>query len=178
MGWCKPAVAADRSRTPVKSGSRGAPKASLRARALRLLARREHSRMELSTRLTGPDTDARELAALLDDLERRGWLSEQRLAEQQVARSRGRYGTRRVLSDLRKKGVTAPVLEAAAAMLESSQLEEARAVWRKRFGRAGADPPASADPKERARQARFLHGRGFSAEVIHRVVGGEGEEEP
>ena len=62
------------------------------------------------------------------------------------------------------------VLEQTAALLKGSELEQARAVWRKRFGQ----PPA--DLKERARQSRFLHGRGFSAEVIRQVVGGEWEE--
>lgn len=162
---------------PSKFSSHSAPKAGLRARALRLLARREHSRLELTNKLAGPDTDPVELAGLLDELERRGWLSEQRLAEQQVARARGRYGTRRVLSDLRSKGVAEEVLEQTAARLKGSELEEARAVWRKRFGQAAGRAQDSADPRERARQARFLHGRGFSAEVIRRVIGAQWEEE-
>jgi regulatory protein len=136
-----------------------------------LLARREHSRSELARKLEGPDADPGELAALLDDLEQRGWLSEQRLAEQHVARAKGRYGARRVLADLRGKGVAGEVLERAAAQLKTSELEDARAVWRKRFGRTGADP------KERARQSRFLQGRGFSTEVIRQVVGGDREDD-
>ena len=125
----------------------------------------------MTNKLDGPQADPTELAALLDEFERCGWLSEQRLAEQHVARARGRYGTRRVLNDLRGKGVTGEVLEQAAALLKGSELDQARAVWRKRFGQ-----PAT-DPKERARQSRFLHGRGFSAEVIRRIVGGEWEDE-
>ncbi len=164
------------ARPPARTSSRAAPRTGLRARALRLLARREHSRLELTNKLAGPDTDPAELAQLLDELEQRGWLSEQRLAEQQVARARGRYGARRVLSDLCSKGVAEPVLEQTAALLKGTELDEARAVWRKRFGQASADSQASTSPRERARQARFLHGRGFSAEVIRRVVGGEWEE--
>ena len=121
----------------------------------------------MTSKLNGADTDPAELAALLDELEQRGWLSEQRLAEQHVARARGRYGAGRVLRDLSNKGVAAEILEQTAAVLKRSELEQARAVWRKRFG-----VPA-ADAKERARQWRFLHGRGFSAEVIRQVVGGE-----
>jgi regulatory protein len=136
-----------------------------------LLARREHSRSELARKLGEEDADPGELAALLDDLECRGWLSEQRLAEQHLARAKGRYGARRVLSDLRGKGVAGEVLERAAAQLKTSELEDARAVWRKRFGRAPADP------KERARQFRFLQGRGFSAEVIRQVVGSDWDDE-
>jgi regulatory protein len=93
------------------------------------------------------------------------------LAEQHVARARGRYGAGRVLRDLSSKGVAADVLEQSAAVLRRSELEQARAAWRKRFG----EPATNA--KERARQWRFLRGRGFSAEAIHQVVGGEWEDE-
>jgi regulatory protein len=144
---------------------------SLRARALRLLARREHSRRELERKLAGDADDPEQLASLLDDFERRGWLSEARVAEQHVARARGRYGPRRVLNDLKEKGVSGEALSRAAAELEQSELENAREVWRKRFGR----PPE--DLKEKARQARFLAGRGFSAEVIRAVLGGDAEQE-
>jgi regulatory protein len=72
---------------------------------------------------------------------------------------------------LRSKGVAGEVLEQTAAALKGSELDEARAVWRKRFGQTPTDP------KERARQSRFLHGRGFSAEVIRQVVGGQWEDE-
>ena len=58
----------------------------------------------MTSKLDGPDADPAELAALLDELEQRGWLSEQRLAEQHVAKARGRYGAGRVLSDLSSKG--------------------------------------------------------------------------
>jgi regulatory protein len=145
-------------------------KPSLRVRALALLARREHSRLELETKLAGDQTDPNELARLLDEFERRGWLSERRLAEQQVARARGRYGPKRVLHDLRAKGVEGAALGEVAAQLKAGEVENARAVWRKRFGR----PPT--DLKERARQARFLAGRGFSSEVIRQVLAGETEE--
>lgn len=72
-----------------------------------------------------------------------------------------------MLADLRSKGVSDEVLAEAATLLKGSELEWARAVWRKRFGQLPADL------KERARQSRFLHGRGFSAEVIRQVLGGE-----
>jgi regulatory protein len=137
---------------------------------LALLARREHSRLELETKLAGDQADPKELASLLDEFERRGWLSERRLAEQQVARARGRYGPKRVLHDLRAKGVEGSALEEVAAQLKAGELENARAVWRKRFGR----PPA--DLNERARQTRFLAGRGFSSEAIRQVLAGEPEE--
>ena len=137
----------------------------LRARALRLLARREHSREEMRQRLAGEEVDAAELDALLDEFERSGWLSEQRMAEQMVRGAQGRYGSRQVLDRLRRKGIDGEPLARAAEALRGQELESARAVWRKRFGR----PPATL--QEKGRQARFLAGRGFTAEVIARVLG-------
>ncbi len=141
--------------------------ASLRARALKLLARREHSRAELARKLSGLDVDPGELSALLDDLASRGWLSEQRVAEQAVRAARGRYGPRRVLQRLQQQGVDPAAVDQAAAKLKDDELASARAVWQKRFGQRPADL------KQKARQARFLAGRGFGAEVIRQVLGHE-----
>ena len=105
-----------------------------------------------------------DIRGMKDELEAKGWLSEERLAEQALAAARGRYGPQRVLYALREKGVSDTVLERAASALKGQELEQARAVWAKRFGR----PPA--DARERAKQARFLEGRGFSTAVIRRVL--------
>ena len=138
---------------------------ALRARALRLLARREHSREELRRKLRGEDAEPDLVEWVLDELQNAGWLSERRLAEQLVGAARARYGARHVLRRLREKGVTGEALEQAASSLEAQDLDSARALWRKRFGNAPATLP------EKAKQARFLAGRGFSAEVISRVLG-------
>jgi regulatory protein len=141
----------------------------IRTRALRLLARREHSRLELERRLAADAADPQELADLLDDFERRGWLSEARVAEQHLAKASGRYGPRRVLANLKEKGLSGDALAQAAAQLKQSELESATLVWRKRFGK----PPS--DLRDQARQARFLAGRGFSAEVIRAVLGADSD---
>ncbi|MBI3068278.1 MAG: recombination regulator RecX [Betaproteobacteria bacterium] len=139
----------------------------LRARALRLLARREHTRTELARKLAPHADDPGELSALLDELERRGWLSERRAAEQLVHARRGRFGAARIRRDLRDKGVPEEVIAQAVGELKAGELDAARALWQKKFGKAPADA------RERARQMRFLQGRGFSLEVIRRVVRGE-----
>jgi len=138
---------------------------ALRARALRLLARREHAREELRRKLSAGDPDAQLVESLLDELQEAGWLSEQRLAEQMVGAARDRYGSRRVLQRLRQKGVTGDTLERAADSLKAQELESARALWRKRFGQAPSNL------QEKARQARFLAGRGFSSDVIGQLLG-------
>jgi len=131
-----------------------------------LLARREHSRLELERKL-GPHASAEgEVAALLDDLAASGWLSEERLADQLVRAAIGRYGGRKVLQQLRDKGVSAELAARACSRVRDGELESARAVWRKRFGKLPQDV------RERARQSRFLEQRGFDREVIRRLLGG------
>ncbi|NBT79074.1 MAG: recombination regulator RecX [Betaproteobacteria bacterium] len=148
---------------------------SLRARALRFLALREHSRLELSRKLRRYVAEAEAetpevLDRLLDDLERDGWLSEQRFAEQWVASRSSRFGDARIRQELRARGIEAdkalPHLKANG--LEDSEHARAFELWRRRYG-----GEAAADLNERARQARFLMQRGFSGEVVSRIVRGQ-----
>jgi regulatory protein len=142
---------------------------SLLARALALQARREHSRAELAQRLAPHAKDSDEVERTLDALASKGLLSESRFAEALVHRRSGRFGAARIRHELKDKGIAGDLLRSATAALAGSELDRARAVWRKKFGSA----PASA--AERARQMRFLAGRGFAAEVVHKVVGGDEE---
>jgi regulatory protein len=140
------------------------PERSLRERALALLARREHGREELRRKLQPHAGEADDLPALLDDLTARGWLSDARFAEQLAHVRQGRFGARRVLHELREKGVAEEAIAAVMPELKDGELETARAVWQKKFG----TPPA--DAAEKARQMRFLAARGFSHETVRRVL--------
>lgn len=142
---------------------------SLRARALRHLARREHTRHELALKLAPHAESEAEVAQILDDFTQRGWLSEQRAAEQIVHARRGRYGPARIRRDLEAKGVPAETAAAALAALKEGELEAVRAVWKRKFRAL----PANA--AERAKQARFLLGRGFGSEVIVKLFRGVGD---
>lgn len=137
---------------------------SLRARALKALAQREYSREELRSKLRPHAETPDELEKLLDELVTRGWLSEARFVEQLVNTRRRRFGAARILHELREKGVSDAVIAQTQAHLKAGELAAARSVWKKKFGSL----PATAE--ERARQARFLAGRGFSAEVVSRVL--------
>jgi regulatory protein len=141
-----------------------APPLSLRARALKALARREHSRQELQAKLQPHAEDPDEIESLLDDLEKRGWLSEARFVEQLTTVRRRRFGAARILHELREKGVSETALAAAQSQLTESEVAAARTVWKKKFGSL----PTTLE--ERARQARFLASRGFSAEAVHKVL--------
>lgn len=135
--------------------------AELRKRALALLARREHSRAELAARLAPRAESEAALAALLEDLERRGALSDERYAEARARSLARKYGAARIRHELRAKGVAESLIERVAA---GDELERARAILARRF-RAPARTL-----EERARRARFLRSRGFSHDTIRRAL--------
>jgi regulatory protein len=150
---------------------------SLKSQALALLARREHSRPELRRKLLAharksaePQADRHEQTAeqlteidsLLDSLTAEQYLSETRFIESRVHARAARYGTCRIAAELARHGVELD--EATAGQLRASELERARAVWRRKFGEPAADAAG------RAAQMRFLAGRGFAADVVRRIV--------
>jgi len=145
------------------------PEPSLRQRALAYLARREHSRQELKRKLAPHVEDADELESLLDDFEKRGWLSELRFVEQVVQARSSKYGSRSIAHELRQKGVSDELIEQALPQLKEAELDMARAVWLKKFGKYPADA------KERAKQMRFLQSRGFSFQVMAKVLENDGD---
>jgi regulatory protein len=156
------------------------PAPSLQARALGWLAQREHSRAELRRKLLrvalqpaagaaeAADTDCSAADAearvdqLLDQLRAKGLLSEERFVEGRVRVRAPGLGTRRIQMELARHGLklSAQPLQ----QLRDSELERAMQLWRRKFG-----APAQ-DLRERARQMRFLAGRGFSGEIIRQVL--------
>ncbi len=149
---------------------RGRPQRSLLARALSYLARREHSRAQLRRKLAPFAESPLEVEALLDQLQQGKLLSEERFAES-LARSRGeRFGTARVAHELKRHGLDGELLRSTTTRLQQTELARARAVWSRKFG----TPATTA--AERARQIRFLMQRGFAADVVRRVVGGNDDE--
>ncbi len=153
------------------------PAISLRQRALNYLSRREHSRLELARKLAtfieeGDDTGEEQIAAVLDDFQKRGWLSDARFAEQVVHAKTGRYGSFRVAHELREKGVDEGLAEQAVSKLADADLDNARAICTRKYG----GPPKNRE--EWAKQARFLQSRGFGFDVIKRVLNEKLNETP
>ena len=138
---------------------------SLKGRALRLLSQREHSRLELERKLAPHETEPGQLAKALDELQARGFISEERVVESVVHRRAAKLGTARVKQELQAKGLSPEAMGEALEQLRSTELERAREVWARKFGE-----PAT-EPKEKARQIRFMVSRGFAAEVVRKVVG-------
>jgi len=175
------------------------PRLSLKGRALQWLAQREHSRLELRRKLmrqakadalarlaaqsarVGDDPDsahqpepdasaagpaaaaiADEVDALLDWLQSHRYLSEERFVESRVHARQSRFGNLRIRQELSQHALE--LTADLSADLMQSERERARAVRQRKFG------DAAASLSDRARQARFLAGRGFSAEVIWQVL--------
>ena len=137
---------------------------TLRQQAIRLLARREHTHAELRKKLAGEGT-TEEIEAVLVDLAGCGLLSDERTVASFLRGQGARFGAAKLRHTLRAKGVDD---ETIAAGLESAELpdelERARALWLRKFG----EPPQ--DQREWARQARFLQSRGFSTDIIRRLL--------
>ena len=137
---------------------------------MRFLARREHSREELRRKLVPRLAEGDDLEAVLDDLARRGWLSDARFAEQ-VARSKARrYGPLKLAHYLKGRGVSQEAIAAGVRAAGSEGTADMEVVWRSRF-RA-----APADERERGRQVRFLQGRGFPLNDILKFLKSNGAE--
>lgn len=137
---------------------------SLRARAMRFLARREHSRAELRRKLGPKVAEGDDLEVLLDDLAKRGWLSDARYAEQSIRSHARRFGPLQLTHRLRSRGVDEETIASGFRAAGADGASHLESVWASRF-RA---PPA--DEKERARQVRFLQGRGFALEEVFRFL--------
>ena len=143
---------------------------SVKGRALRYLAQREHSRAELERKLRRhvqdqPEASAQaQIAVALDELESKGLLSEARAAASVLNSQGARYGVRRLKQALQTKGLAPELVASTLQQARGTELERAREIWRRRFGEPAADAAG------RAKQMRFLAGRGFEGDVIRRVV--------
>lgn len=146
-------------------------KPSLKGRALRLLSQREHSRVELERKLRSFEEEPGTLAQALDELQAKGFISESRVLESVIHRRAAKLGATRIRQELQDKGLDSQMVEQAMLELQSSEFERAREIWRKKF-RLPPDSPAA-----HARQVRFLMARGFSAEVVRRVLTAAGSED-
>lgn len=172
----------------------------LRARALRLLARREYSRQELATKLlsqpaprpaslsrrktermadefapapvsgSGQCSDEvyeppleTDVHALLDDLEKRQMLSDDRYAEMRIRLRAPRYGNTRLQQELAQKGIDRDTI-AAVLSEQPDELSRCRELWLKKFGQAPRDM------NEKMKQTRHLASRGFAMRTIQQVI--------
>ena len=139
--------------------------AELRARALRLLARREHSRKELERKLSPYAESSEALEVLISELKTKSQLSEARFAEERARQLSRKYGAARIRQDLKSKGVGEELVEHVSS---EGDLERARAILERKY----RQPAATRD--ERAKRMRFLQSRGFSSDIIFKLLSSRG----
>ena len=133
----------------------------LRARALRLLARREHSRLELARKLSPHAESPEALGQLISQLKAKNQLSDERFAEERVRWLGRKYGAAKIRHDLKSKGIDPAIVERVSS---KDDLQRAADILKRKF-RAPA-----ATREERARRMRFLQSRGFSSEIIFKLM--------
>jgi len=135
----------------------------LKIRALRILVRREHSRAELARKLA-PYAESAALDALLDELTARKQLSDERYAETRASWLARKYGAAKIRQDLKAHGVADALV---ARVSSEGELERARAILARKY----REPARTQE--ENAKRARFLQGRGFSFDVVQRLLRSE-----
>ena len=163
----------DKSAKSAKSGKSGFA-LSLKGRALRLLSGREQSRSELERKLGSHEEEPGQLAAVLDELEAKDFISPARVIESVINRRQAKLGASRIKGELQRKGLDVGMVAEAISGLKATEVERAREVWRKKFD---SKTDAGSTPADKAKQMRFLAARGFGADAIRQVVSGRGEDD-
>jgi regulatory protein len=140
---------------------------SLMGRALRYLSRREHSRQELRKKLLPYAESDIELDELMTKLEAQSWLSDERFAESLVRRKSERYGSLKIVEELKQQGIQGDSLIEIKERLKVSDAMRAWELWQRKF-----DSMVTKDPKEKSKQMRYLVSKGFPLSVVTRIVDG------
>jgi regulatory protein len=137
---------------------------SLKGRALRLLSNREHSKHELAQKLKQHAQSEDELLQVLEWLQVKGFINEQRVLESIIYRRAPKLGYARVARELQEKGLAAHAVTDAVKELKETEAERAKNVWLKKF-----KTPAQSIA-DKARQMRFLMSRGFAPSVVIQLL--------
>ena len=147
---------------------------SLKGRALRLLAAREQSRSELEKKLKPHEETPGQIAQVLDELQAKDFISEARVVESVINRRQAKLGASRIRQELFSKGIDKEAVVEAMAGLKATELARARGLWQRKFGAKSDGQPI--DRAAQAKQTRFLATRGFSGDVIRRVMAGPNDD--
>lgn len=149
-----------------KPGRRKVHEQSATQRALGLLTRREHSRKELTRKLTSRGMDAAQVESAVADLARDGWQNDARFAESLVrARAAGGYGPARIRAELATHGLERDAIAAALNTFHGDWAAIASDLVRRRYG-----PVASLELNQRRKAADFLIRRGFDMGAVRAVT--------
>jgi regulatory protein len=135
--------------------------AALKARALRHLVRREHSRSELARKLASHAESQEAIEVVLDLLLSKKQQSDERFAQERTRVLSRKYGAAKIRQDLKAKGVNRELIDRVS---NEGDLERASGILNRKY----REPATTLE--ERARRMRFLQNRGFSQDVIRRLL--------
>ena len=178
------------------AGAKQKSEVNLLAKAVAILSRRECSEKELRQRLQRYTGDMGAINAVVSRLQRENWQSDERFVESFVQSREQRWGNQKIFHALSQHDLDSEQLSELKEELKDSEYQRAREVWIRRFGdKYGVslyDTETSGDDeflseteqqsfeeqaKEKAKQLRFLASRGFSADVVYKVVNSRGAPE-
>ena len=142
------------------------PVICLKARALRYLSAREHSRIELARKLARHAQEGDDIEQLLDALEADKFLSNTRFCNSLIKRRAKRSGNSRILAELESHGIGGPALSEVRSELVDGETARACDAWQRKFSAPGRDLA------ERSKQMRFMLQRGFSQPAIRIAMQG------
>lgn len=139
-------------------------KISLKARALRFLSMREHSRIELERKLTPHVQEGEDVNAVLDFLENAKYLSNERFSESLVNRRQARFGNQKILAELQSHGLASSDMEQLKQSLADTEVVRAVEVLHRKY------PDEPSNHLEKSKQMKFLQQRGFSMRAITAAI--------
>ena len=146
----------------------------LKKRALYYLGKRDYSRVELGRKILtyseSLEVSKADLESVLNELEEKDWLSDDRFSEQFVLSKKRKFGARKIAHELKLRGVDESIISRALRGIKDDEFLLAKKIWEKKFNQI----PITID--EKAKQIRFMQSRGIEVAIINQIVSGKSPE--
>jgi regulatory protein len=146
----------------------------LKKRALYYLGKRDYSRVELRRKILvyseSLEINKAYLELVLDELEKKDWLSDDRFSEQFVLSKKRKFGARKIAHELKLRGVDELIINRVLNGIKDDEFLLAKKIWEKKFNQI----PIAID--EKAKQVRFMQSRGIEITIIHQILSGKSPE--
>lgn len=151
----------------IESGTRPKAKISLLGRGIRYLSMREHSEAEIRKKLHPYAENEDDLNHVILQLKNKNFLSNERFSDSLIYKKANTLGNHRIAHELRKHDLDPEIISKHLLNLKKSESKRAYEVWLKKFG------TLAKEPKDLAKQIRFMVSRGFDQELVYRIVRGK-----
>jgi regulatory protein len=146
----------------------------LKKRALYYLGKRDYSRVELGRKILAYseslEINKADLELVLDELEEKDWLSDDRFSEQFVLSRKRKFGARKIAHELKLRGVNESIISRVLRDIKDDEFLLAKKIWEKKFNQI----PITID--EKSKQIRFMQSRGIEVAIIHQILSGKSPE--